>query len=67
MTNIFRQAKDLLDIKDAGGELTGEDLQLIGTAIIPLMVKTNGVFPEDITLAEGLEELAKIFEEVTDD
>ena len=63
MTNLFRQAKDLLDIKDAGGELTGEDLQLIGTAIIPLMVKTNGVFPEDITLAEGLEKLTNIIEE----
>lgn len=66
MTNIFRQAKDLLDIKDTGGELTEEDLQLIGTAIIPLMVKTDGIFPEDITLAEGLQELAKIVEEVTE-
>jgi len=65
--NIFREAKDLLEKKDAGGELSEEELQLIGTAIIPLMVKTDGVFPEDITIGEGLEELAKIFEEVTDD
>jgi len=28
-----------------------------------LMVKADGVFPEDITIGEGLEELAKIFEE----
>lgn len=63
MTNLFRQAKQLLDKKDAGGELNNEELQLINTAIIPLMVKTNGVFPEDITLAEGLEELTNIIEE----
>ncbi|MBA7465352.1 hypothetical protein ES707_00514 [subsurface metagenome] len=66
MTNLFRQAKDLLNIKDAGGELSEDELQLIGTAIIPLMGKTNGVFPEDITIGEGLEELAKILEEVTE-
>jgi len=65
MTNIFRQAKQLLDTK-RGDEMTEEELQLINTAIIPLMVKTDGVFPEDITLAEGLEELAKIFEEETE-
>ena len=63
MTNLFRQAKELLDKKDAGSELTEDKLQLISTAIIPLMVKTDGVFPGSITLAEGLEELAKIFEE----
>jgi len=27
--NIFRQAKELLDKKDAGGELTEEELKLI--------------------------------------
>jgi hypothetical protein len=63
MTNLFRQAKDLLDKKDSGAQLTEEELRLLNTAIIPLMVKTDGVFPEDITLAEGLEELAKILEE----
>ena len=65
--NIFRQVKELLDKKDAGGGLTEEELQLINTAIIPLMVKTDGVFPEDITMAEGLDELAKIIEEVAND
>ena len=59
MTNIFRQARDLLDKKDAGSELTEEELQLLNTAIIPLMV-ANGIFPKDITLAEGLEELANM-------
>ena len=66
MTNIFRQAKDLLDKKDAGSKLTKKELRLINRAIIPLMVKTNGVFPEDITIGEGLDELAKILEEVTE-
>ncbi len=66
MTNLFREAKRLLDRKDAGGELSEEELELINTAIIPLMVKTDGVFPEDITIGEGLEELAKTFEEETE-
>jgi len=60
--NIFRQAKNLLDIKDAGGEMSWEELQLINTAILPLMVKTR-VFLEDITIGDGLEELARIVEE----
>jgi len=59
MTNIFRRAKDLLDKKDAGSELTEEELGLINTAEIPLMVK-GCPFPEDITIGEGLEELAKL-------
>ena len=62
MTNLFRQAKDLLDKKDSGAQLTEEELQLLNTAIIPLMV-TNGIFPKDITIGEGLDELAKILEE----
>ena len=61
--NIFRQAKQLLDKKDSGAELTEEEFQLINTAIIPLMVKTNGPFPDDITIGEGLEELAKMTED----
>ena len=64
MTNIFRQAKDLLDKKDAGGELTQAELQLIATAEIPLMVKADGLSSEDITIGEGLEKLARILEEV---
>ena len=59
MTNIFREAKELLDKKDAGGKLTKKELQLINRAIIPLM-EADGIFPNDITIAEGLEELAKI-------
>lgn len=58
--NLFWQAKELLVKKDNGTELTGEELQLINTAIIPLMVKTDGIFPDDITIGEGLKALAKI-------
>ena len=57
--NIFRQAKQLLDTK-SGPEMTEEELQLVATATIPLMVRTNGIFPEDITIVEGLEELANM-------
>jgi len=63
VTNIFKQAKDLLNIKAAGGELTEDELRLINTAVIPLMVKADGIFPEDITIGEGLEELANMVEE----
>lgn len=66
MTNLFRQAKQLLDKKDSGAELTEEELQLINTAIIPLMVETDGIFPEDIPIGEGLEELSQMIEEETD-
>ncbi len=38
MSNIFREAKDLLDKKDAGGELSWEELRLIATAEIPFLV-----------------------------
>ena len=62
MTNLFRQAKQLLDKKDSGVELTEEEQQLINTAIIPLMVETDGIFPEDITIGEGLEELSQLVE-----
>ena len=58
--NIYRQAKELLDRKH-DNKLTEEEYQLINTAIIPLMI-TN-VLGKDITLREGLEELAKIVEE----
>ena len=60
--NIFRQAAELLKAKDKGDQLTEEELQLINTAIIPLMVKTDGIFPEDITIGEGLEELVNLVE-----
>jgi len=58
--NIFTQAKQLLDKKDSGAELTEEELRLINTAVLPLMVENNGLFPDDITIREGLEELAKM-------
>lgn len=60
--NIFRQATELLKAKDKGEQLTEEELKLINTAIIPLMA-ADGFFPEDITIAEGLEELIKIVEQ----
>jgi len=60
--NIFREAKQLLDTK-RGDEMTDAERQLIATATIPLMVKTNGIFPKDITISEGLDELAKMVEE----
>lgn len=67
MANLFRQAKQLLDKKAGGSELTEEELQLIHTAIIPLMIKTDGIFPEDMTISQGLEELARIVEEANSD
>jgi len=62
MTNIFREAKQLLDKKDAGGELTEEELQLIATAEIPLLVR-GCPLPEDMPVRECLEQLAKFIEE----
>ena len=59
--NIFRQAKGLLDKKDAGGELTEEELRLINTAEIPLMMR-GCPLPEDMPVGECLEELAQIVE-----
>ena len=58
---LFRQAKELLDKKDAGGELTEEELQLIATAEIPLMMR-GCPLPEDMLVRECLETLAKIVE-----
>lgn len=61
--NIFRRAHRLLVKKEAGTQLTEKEERLLSTALIPLMVRSNGVFREGITLREGLEELAKIAEE----
>jgi len=58
--NIFRQAKQLLDTK-RGDEMSEEELRLIATAIIPLMVR-GCPLPDDITIGGGLEELTKIVE-----
>ena len=62
MTNILREAKQLLDKKDAGGELTEEELQLIATAEIPLMMR-GCTLPEDMPVGECLEQLARFIEE----
>lgn len=60
MPNIFREAKQLLDKKDAGGELTAEELLTDNAADIPLTLLK--MF-NDINTPEGLEALAKIVEE----
>ena len=55
-TNIFREAKRLLDTKKAS-EMNEEELLIINAATIP-----HNLPPEfnDRTIDEGLEELAKI-------
>jgi len=63
MTNIFREAKQLLDKKDAGGELTGEELQLIATAEIPFLIR-NCPYLKDMPVRDCLDTLAKIVEGV---
>jgi len=63
MTNIFRQAKQLLDKKDAGGELTQAELQLIATAEIPFLIR-NCPYLNDMPVRDCLETLAKIVEGV---
>ena len=59
MSNLFRQAKELLDTK-RGSELTEQELDLVSQAIAPLLILPAF---SDITISEGLEELAKILEE----
>ena len=61
MTNIFREAKDLLDKKDAGGELSWEELKLIATAEIPFLIR-NCPYLRDMPVRDCLETLAKIVE-----
>jgi len=59
MANLFRQA---LEILGKNGEKTEEERKLLNTALIPLNIR-GCPFPNDITIGEGLEELAKIVEE----
>lgn len=66
MTNIFREAKNLLDKKDAGGEISWAELELINTARIPLNLR-DYPFPEDMPVRDCLETLAQIVEGVDDD
>jgi len=60
-TNIFREAKHLLDTKK-GSEMNEEELLTINAATIPLNIR-GCPFPDDMTIGECLEELAKIVEE----
>ena len=62
MTNIFRQAKQLLDKKDAGGELSEEELKLIATAKIPFLIR-NCPYLKAMPVGDCLETLAQIVEE----
>lgn len=57
--NLFRQAAELLKAKDAGAELTEEEMDLVWIAITPVL---NMPGP-DVTIEEGLEMLAKMVEE----
>lgn len=62
MTNLFREAKQLLDTRD--GDLTEEERQLVNTAeafAINLLPKLEPEYDE-LPVREGLEELAKIVE-----
>ena len=61
--NIYRQAKQLLEKRDAGGKITWGEFQLISEALLPLGFR-GCPFPEDMPIGEGLEELAKIVEGV---
>ena len=61
--NIFRQAKQFLDKKDAGGELTKEELQLIATAEIPFLIR-HCPYLNDMPVRDCLETLAQIVEGV---
>ncbi|MBU1082467.1 MAG: hypothetical protein KKB59_18420 [Spirochaetes bacterium] len=60
MANIFREAKQLLDKKDSGIELTAEEQLTVNAADIPLTLLK--MF-NDMTTDEGLGELAKMVEE----
>ncbi|MBA7682145.1 hypothetical protein ES703_90491 [subsurface metagenome] len=59
MGNLFRQA---LEILDKNGERTEEEQELLGAAMIPLNIR-GCPFPEDMTVGECLEELARMVEE----
>ena len=62
MTNIFRQAAELLKAKDAGGELSWEEFQLIATAEIPFLVSRCPSL-KNMPVRDCLETLAQIVEE----
>lgn len=59
MTNIFREAKQLWEKKANGSQLTGEEEELIGAALIPLMLLPRY---RDTPVDQGLEKLAVMVE-----
>ena len=59
LENIFREAKELLDTKD-GRKMTEEEQELVSAAMIPLNILPHF---NDMTIGEGLEELARIVDE----
>jgi len=61
--NIFREAKNLLDKRDAGGELSWEEFQLIATAEIPFLIR-KCPYLKDMPTRDCLETLAQIVEGV---
>ncbi|MBA7639996.1 hypothetical protein ES703_47657 [subsurface metagenome] len=63
--NIFREAKQLLDKKGSGAQLTEEEQRLVSSAVtfaINLLPKIEPEYDE-LPVLENLEELAKIVEE----
>ncbi len=65
MTNIYRQAKQLLDKRDAGGEISWGEFQLIKKAELALILR-GCPLPEDMPIGECLETLAQIVERARD-
>ena len=57
--NVFRQAKQLLNDKPVL-EMNEEELAIVNTATMPLLLLRHF---SDLSINEGLEELAKIVEE----
>jgi len=57
--NIFRQAKQLLNEKPVL-EMNEEELEIVNTATMPLLLLRHF---SDMTINNGLEELAKMVEE----
>lgn len=65
MANIFRQALELLDKKDGGGELTEEETRLVNSAesfTANLLPKLKPEYDE-LPVSGGLEELARMVEQ----
>ena len=59
--NIFREARQLLNKKDAGAELTDQDWEVWGAAMAVLNNPACPL-PHDMTVAECLEELSAMIE-----